>query len=104
MVGAMIFQQKLRISPDTAFSINDWTAFVIFITVIGGVGRLMNTTGAVPAPDMPGGILTAVRTWVNSGPGSNFYQDIEMRVRDREATDGAMLIRHRYEYGSEPAA
>ena len=62
------------------------------------------TTGAVPAPDMPGGILTAVRTWVNSGPGSNFYQEIEMRVRDREATDGAMLIRHRYEYGSEPAA
>ncbi len=32
--------QKLRISPDAAFSVNDWTAFVIFITVIGGVGRL----------------------------------------------------------------
>jgi branched-chain amino acid transport system permease protein len=40
MVGALIFLQKLRISPDTAFSINDWTAYVIFITVIGGVGRL----------------------------------------------------------------
>jgi len=40
MVGALIFLQKLRISPDTAFSINDWTAFVIFIVVIGGVGRL----------------------------------------------------------------
>lgn len=40
MVGALIFLQKLRISPDTAFSINDWTAFVIFITVIGGIGRL----------------------------------------------------------------
>jgi branched-chain amino acid transport system permease protein len=40
MIGALIFLQKLRISPDTAFSINDWTAFVIFITVIGGVGRL----------------------------------------------------------------
>jgi branched-chain amino acid transport system permease protein len=40
MVGALIFIQKLRISPETAFSINDWTAFVIFITVIGGVGRL----------------------------------------------------------------
>jgi branched-chain amino acid transport system permease protein len=39
-VGALIFLQKLRISPDTAFSINDWTAFVIFITVIGGIGRL----------------------------------------------------------------
>ncbi|HVZ52684.1 MAG TPA: branched-chain amino acid ABC transporter permease [Pseudolabrys sp.] len=40
MVGALIFLQKLRISPDTAFSVNDWTAFVIFITVIGGIGRL----------------------------------------------------------------
>ncbi|MEA3023053.1 MAG: branched-chain amino acid transport system permease protein, partial [Alphaproteobacteria bacterium] len=40
MVGALIFLQKLRISPDAAFSINDWTAFVIFITVIGGIGRI----------------------------------------------------------------
>jgi branched-chain amino acid transport system permease protein len=40
MVGAVIFLQKLRISPDGAFSVNDWTAFVIFITVIGGVGRI----------------------------------------------------------------
>jgi branched-chain amino acid transport system permease protein len=40
MVGALIFLQKLRISPDAAFSTNDWTAFVIFITVIGGVGRI----------------------------------------------------------------
>lgn len=40
MVGAFIFLQKLRISPDAAFSVNDWTAFVIFITVIGGIGRI----------------------------------------------------------------
>lgn len=40
MLGALIFLQKLRISPDTAFSLNDWTAFVIFITVIGGIGRI----------------------------------------------------------------
>ncbi len=39
-VGALIFLQKLRVSPDTAFSVNDWTAFVIFITVIGGIGRV----------------------------------------------------------------
>ena len=39
-VGALIFLQKLRISPDAAFSVNDWTAFVIFITVIGGIGRI----------------------------------------------------------------
>jgi len=36
----VIFLQKLRISPDAAFSINDWTAFVIFIAVIGGIGRV----------------------------------------------------------------
>ena len=40
MAGALIFLQKLRISPDAAFSVNDWTAFVIFMTVIGGVGRI----------------------------------------------------------------
>jgi branched-chain amino acid transport system permease protein len=40
MVGGLIFLQKIRISPDTAFSVNDWTAFVIFITVIGGIGRI----------------------------------------------------------------
>ncbi|MGI9509197.1 MAG: branched-chain amino acid ABC transporter permease [Geminicoccaceae bacterium] len=41
MVGALIFLQKLRISPDAAFSVNDWTAFVIFIVVIGGIGTLV---------------------------------------------------------------
>jgi branched-chain amino acid transport system permease protein len=40
VVGALIFLQKLRVSPETAFSVNDWTAFVIFITVIGGIGRV----------------------------------------------------------------
>jgi branched-chain amino acid transport system permease protein len=40
MLGALIFLQKLRIKPDAAFSVNDWTAFVIFMTVIGGIGRI----------------------------------------------------------------
>ncbi len=40
LAGALIFLQKIRISPDTAFSVNDWTAFVIFIVVIGGIGRV----------------------------------------------------------------
>jgi branched-chain amino acid transport system permease protein len=39
MAGALIFLQRLRISPDAGFSVNDWTALVIFITVIGGIGR-----------------------------------------------------------------
>ena len=40
MVGALIFVTKLRISPDAAFSVNDWTVFVIFIVVIGGIGTI----------------------------------------------------------------
>ena len=40
MVGALIFLQKLQITPKAAFNVNDWTAFVIFITVIGGIGRI----------------------------------------------------------------
>jgi branched-chain amino acid transport system permease protein len=40
MIGAMIYNQKARISPDAAFSVLDWTAYVIFITVIGGIGTI----------------------------------------------------------------
>ncbi len=39
-IGAVIFLQKLRISPHAAFSLSDWTVFVIFAVVIGGIGRL----------------------------------------------------------------
>jgi branched-chain amino acid transport system permease protein len=40
MVGALIYLQKARISPDAAFSVVDWTAYVIFIVVIGGIGTI----------------------------------------------------------------
>jgi branched-chain amino acid transport system permease protein len=40
MLGALIGLAKLRISPEALFSVNDWTAYVIFITVIGGIGRI----------------------------------------------------------------
>mgnify|MGYP003630032949 FL=1 len=40
LTGAFIFLQKLRISPEAAFSVNEWTAFVIFIVVIGGIGTI----------------------------------------------------------------
>lgn len=38
--GGLLFIQIGRISPDAAFSLLDWTAFVIFIVVIGGIGTL----------------------------------------------------------------
>src|SRR3984885_2922583 len=40
LVGGLIFLQKLRISPDAGFSINDWTVVVIFMVVFGGIGTL----------------------------------------------------------------
>lgn len=40
VTGALIYVQTARISPDAAFSVTDWTAYVIFIVVIGGIGRI----------------------------------------------------------------
>ncbi len=39
VVGALYFLVNLRISPDAAFGVS-WTAFVIFIVVIGGIGTI----------------------------------------------------------------
>ena len=39
LTGALIYLNLLRISPDAAFSVN-WTAYMIFITVIGGIGTI----------------------------------------------------------------
>jgi branched-chain amino acid transport system permease protein len=40
LIGALISFQKARISPDAAFSVLDWTAYVLFIVVIGGIGTI----------------------------------------------------------------
>jgi len=40
IAGGLIYLQKGRVSPDAAFSVTDWTAFVIFIVVIGGIGTI----------------------------------------------------------------
>lgn len=40
LTGALIFMQTARISPDAAFALTDWTAYVIFIVVIGGIGTI----------------------------------------------------------------
>ncbi|MGE5145534.1 MAG: branched-chain amino acid ABC transporter permease [Candidatus Eiseniibacteriota bacterium] len=39
LAGALIYLQKLRISPDAAFNIS-WTADIIFIVVIGDIGTI----------------------------------------------------------------
>ncbi|MBL0371883.1 branched-chain amino acid ABC transporter permease [Rhizobium sp. KVB221] len=40
LCGALMFLQITRVTPDAAFSVIDWTAFVIFVVVIGGIGTL----------------------------------------------------------------
>jgi branched-chain amino acid transport system permease protein len=40
LVGAIYFLQTSRISPDAAFSLLDWTAYIIFIVVIGGLATI----------------------------------------------------------------
>lgn len=40
MIGALIYLQKARISPDAAFSVIDWTANILFIVIIGGVATV----------------------------------------------------------------
>lgn len=40
LAGGLIYAEKARISPDAAFSVTDWTAYVIFIVVIGGIGTI----------------------------------------------------------------
>ena len=40
IAGGIITLQKLRVAPPASFSIIDWTVYVIFIVVIGGIGSL----------------------------------------------------------------
>jgi len=40
LTGGLIFLQKLRVSPQAGFSLQDWTVVVIFMVVIGGIGTI----------------------------------------------------------------
>lgn len=40
LTGVLVTLQKLRVAPSASFSITDWTIYVIFIVVIGGIGSL----------------------------------------------------------------
>ena len=41
MIGALVNLQKLRVSPDAARCLNDWTALVIFIMDLGGIDTIV---------------------------------------------------------------
>jgi branched-chain amino acid transport system permease protein len=40
LAGALVTLQKVRVAPSALFSITDWTIFIIFVVVIGGIGSL----------------------------------------------------------------
>jgi branched-chain amino acid transport system permease protein len=40
LVGGLVILEKLRITPAAGFSVTDWSADVIFIVVIGGIGSI----------------------------------------------------------------
>jgi branched-chain amino acid transport system permease protein len=40
LVGCIVMLEKLRITPAAAFSVTDWSADVIFIVIIGGIGSI----------------------------------------------------------------
>ena len=40
LAGVLATLEKLRVAPSASFSITDWTIYVIFIVVIGGIGSL----------------------------------------------------------------
>jgi branched-chain amino acid transport system permease protein len=40
LVGAVILLNDIRVQPDSAFSVAKWTAPIIFIVVIGGIGTV----------------------------------------------------------------
>jgi branched-chain amino acid transport system permease protein len=40
LVGGLVILEKLRITPGAGFSVTDWSANVIFIVVIGGIGSI----------------------------------------------------------------
>jgi branched-chain amino acid transport system permease protein len=40
LVGSLVVLEMLRMTPDAAFGVTDWSADVIFIVIIGGIASL----------------------------------------------------------------
>jgi branched-chain amino acid transport system permease protein len=57
LVGGLVFFQTARISPEAAFSVTDFTAYVLFVVVIGGIGTL-------EGPILGAVILYFMRDWL----------------------------------------
>lgn len=90
LVGSFIFLQKLRISPEAAFNLNDWTAFVIFIVVIGGIGTIEGPIIGVLVFFLLRETFADLGTWYLIGLG---LTAIAVMLIDRRGIWGAMRAR-----------
>jgi len=68
LAGALYFLGNLRISPDAAFTVN-WSAFAIFIVVVGGVGTLEGTLMGVALFYLLNKLFSDYGTWYLVGLG-----------------------------------
>src|SRR5664279_180667 len=68
LAGALYFLGNLRISPDAAFSVN-WTAFAIFMVVLGGIGRIEGPIVGVLVFWAPNRFFSEYGTWYLMGLG-----------------------------------
>jgi branched-chain amino acid transport system permease protein len=67
--GALYFLGNLRISPDAAFTVN-WSAFSIFIVLVGGVGTLEGTVAGVVLFFLLNKLFSSYGTWYLAGLGT----------------------------------
>lgn len=90
LTGAFIFLQKLRITPEAAFSVTEWSAFVIFIVVIGGLGTIEGPIIGVILFFLLRDIAADLGTWYLIGLGT---LAIAVMLVDRRGIWGALKAR-----------
>jgi branched-chain amino acid transport system permease protein len=66
--GALYFLGNLRISPDAAFTVN-WSAFSIFIVLLGGIGTLEGTLTGTLIFFLLNKLFSEYGTWYLAGLG-----------------------------------
>lgn len=90
LTGAFIFLQKLRITPEAAFSVTEWSAFVIFIVVIGGLGTIEGPIIGVILFFVLRDLAADLGTWYLIGLGA---LAIAVMLVDRRGIWGALKAR-----------
>lgn len=90
LTGAFIFLQKLRITPEAAFSVTEWSAFVIFIVVIGGLGTIEGPIIGVVLFFLLRDLAADLGTWYLIGLG---VIAISVMLIDRRGVWGALKAR-----------